>query len=90
MDFKLSYIIANVFNLIIIFMVIRALLSWFPQTPWHKEPFKTLRVFTDTLVAPFEKVIPPIGMLNIAFMVACFAIGLIGGLLVMLLMRFGL
>jgi YggT family protein len=86
----ISLIVARTFDLILIFMVIMALLSWFPNIPWYKQPFKTLRAFTDIIVGPFRKVIPPLGMLDISFMVAAFTIYLIGWLLTNILRNLGL
>ncbi len=86
----ISFIVARIFDLILVFMVLMALLSWIPSVPWYKQPFKALRTFTDAIVGPFRKVIPPLGMLDISFMVACFAIYLVGWLLVSILARFGL
>jgi YggT family protein len=56
----------------LVIMVLRAVLSWFPVRPgsvlgtinhW-------LVVLTEPVVAPFRKVIPPLGVFDISYMVA--------------------
>ena len=86
----ISFYVESAVTLFIFFMVFVALLSWFPNVPWYKEPFKSLRAFTNVIVGPFRKVIPPLGMFDISFTVACLAIYLIGWLLVAILRNFGL
>ena len=45
-------------------MLIKVLLSWFPNINWFKEPFHSLRKFTDIFFEPFRKIIPPVGMID--------------------------
>ena len=61
-----SYLIYQLFNLIMLIMLIRVLLSWFPNFNWYKEPWYSIRKFTDYIFEPFRKVIPPIGMIDIS------------------------
>lgn len=53
-------------------LVLRALLSWFPVQPGT--PLSTLNhwlfVVTEPVLAPFRKVIPPLGVFDISYMVA--------------------
>lgn len=84
-----SYALYKLFDLIMLVMLIRVLLTWFPNVNWLNEPFRSLKKFTDIFFEPFRKIIPPIGMLDISPIVAFLAIGLIQKLSVGLLMRFG-
>lgn len=84
-----SYALYKLFDLIMLVMLIRVLLTWFPNVKWMNEPFRSLRKFTDIFFEPFRRIIPPIGMLDISPIVAFLAIGLIQKLSVGLLMRFG-
>ena len=57
----------------------RALLSWFPYSP--ESPLNPVRrvIFTVTepVLAPFRRLIPPIGMIDISFLVAMIVIEII-------------
>jgi len=58
--------------LYLVAMVLRAVLSWFPVQ--HGSPVATVNhwlvVITEPVVAPFRKIIPPMGMFDISFIVA--------------------
>lgn len=57
----------------------RAILSWFPYNP--SSPLNQVRriVFavTEPVLAPFRRLIPPIGMIDISFLVAIIVVQLI-------------
>lgn len=86
----ISYGIYQLFNLIMLLMLIRVLLSWFPNISWFNEPFRSLRKFTDIFFEPFRRIIPPIGMIDISPIVAFLVLGFIQQGLARLLMSFGL
>jgi YggT family protein len=76
--------IANLVNLIITIltfaMIGRALLSWFdPAGRWPIS--RVLYDVTEPLVAPIRRVIPPIGMIDISFIVAILLLQFLGRLL---------
>jgi YggT family protein len=48
------------------------LCSWFPNINWYDQPFKTLDAVVKPVIAPFRKIIPPIGNIDISPMVAMF------------------
>jgi YggT family protein len=56
----------------------RALLSWFPYSP--SSPLNPVRrlVFTVTepVLAPFRRIIPPMGMIDLSFLVAIIVVQL--------------
>jgi YggT family protein len=56
----------------VLILFARALLSWFPYSP--SSPLNPVRrmVFTVTepVLAPFRRIIPPIGMIDLSFLVA--------------------
>ena len=54
--------------LLIIAVVIRALLSWFPISP--QNPFARLvRQVTDPLIEPVRRIVPPLGIIDLSSMV---------------------
>ncbi|HIT55326.1 TPA: YggT family protein [Candidatus Galligastranaerophilus intestinigallinarum] len=85
-----SYLIYQLFNLIMLIMLIRVLLSWFPNFNWYKEPWYSIRKFTDFIFEPFRKVIPPIGMIDISPIFAFIVLSIVQNLLCNLLIGMGL
>jgi YggT family protein len=59
-------------QLYIVIMVIRAVLSYFPYRP--DSPLNPVRrvviAVTEPVLAPFRRIIPPIGMFDVSFLVA--------------------
>ncbi|MGH8919069.1 MAG: YggT family protein [Acidimicrobiales bacterium] len=57
----------------------RAVLSWFP--PSGNSPLNGVRrvvfTLTEPVLAPFRRLIPPVGMLDISFMVAILVVEVI-------------
>ncbi len=85
-----SYLIYQLFNLIMLIMLIRVLLSWFPNFNWYKEPWYSIRKFTDYIFEPFRKVIPPIGMIDISPVFAFIVLSIVQNLICKLLIGLGL
>jgi YggT family protein len=56
----------NLFNLLWFIIVLRLLLSWFPDIDWWKQPFKFIHMTTEPILEPFRRLIPPIGGLDIS------------------------
>ncbi|MDQ2754378.1 MAG: YggT family protein [Actinomycetota bacterium] len=66
---NIFYVLGQVYVLI---LFARALLSWFPESP--SSPLAPVRrlviVVTEPVLAPFRRIIPPVGMFDISFLVA--------------------
>lgn len=66
-------------QLYLLLLLIRAVMSWFPYNP--NSPLSPIFRFvvkvTEPVLAPFRRLIPPIGMLDISFMVAVIVVWLI-------------
>ncbi len=60
----------RIFDLIFLVLFITILLTWFPQVKWHNEPFRSLKAFSEIFLAPFRKLIPPLGMIDISPIIA--------------------
>lgn len=69
--------ISNFFQLLQLILIVRILLTWFPNINWWNQPFKFLREVTDPLLEPFRRMIPPIGGIDLSPMVLFFVIGLL-------------
>lgn len=59
-------------QLYVIILILRAVLSWFPYNPTSAlNPVrKVVFVLTEPVLAPFRKIIPPVGMFDLSFLVA--------------------
>ncbi|MCC7024758.1 MAG: YggT family protein [Thermomicrobiales bacterium] len=68
-------------NLLTYALIGRALLSWFdPRMQWGIS--RILADVTEPIMAPLRRVIPPIGMLDISFIVAIILIQVLERLLI--------
>lgn len=65
-------------------IIIRVLLTWFPNISWYNQPFSTLSQLTDPYLNLFRSIIPPLGGIDISPILAILllqvASSLIGGL----------
>ena len=86
----LSIAVSRIFDLIFLILFISILFTWIPNINWYNEPFKSMRQFSEIFFAPFRKIIPPIGMIDISPMVAFFVLSIIRNVLVNLLVSLGL
>lgn len=59
---------------------VRLLLSWFPNIDWWKQPFKFIYEVTEPLLAPFRKLIPPIGGIDFSPMAIIFILAILQNL----------
>jgi YggT family protein len=59
-------------ELYVIILVLRAVLSWFPYS--SNSPLNGVRrvifTLTEPVLAPFRRIIPPVGMFDLSFLVA--------------------
>lgn len=86
----ISYGVYQLFNLIMFFMLIKVLLSWFPNIDWYKEPFNSLKKFTDIFFLPFRKIIPPVGMIDFSPIAAFLVLSILQNVICRALASFGL
>lgn len=73
------YLLYDIGELYVLILIVRALLSWFPYSP--SSPLNPVRrvVFavTEPVLAPFRRIVPPIGMIDISFLVAIIVVQLV-------------
>jgi YggT family protein len=55
-------------------MIIRVLLSWFPNINWYDPPFSILSQLTDPYLNLFRSIIPPLGGIDFSPMIAFFVL----------------
>lgn len=87
---NITIAVAKIFDLIFLLLFISIILTWVPNLNWYKEPFKTLRAFSEIFFAPFRKIIPPIGMLDISPIVAFFVLSIARNIIVTFFAKLGL
>ena len=58
--------IDKLFGLIKLILLIRIVLTWFPNINWWNQPFKLLNDITEPLLAPFRRLIPSLGGIDIS------------------------
>ncbi len=86
----LAVAVARVFDLIFLILFITILLSWFPKINWYNEPFRSMRAFSEIFLAPFRRLIPPIGMIDISPIIAFFCLSVLRNILVSLFVKLGI
>lgn len=66
-------------QLYVIILVLRAVFSFFPYSSGSPlNPFRRIvTVLTEPVLAPFRRLIPPVGMIDISFIVAFFVVEII-------------
>ena len=74
--------IHNFFGLLQLVIIIRILLSWFPNINWWNQPFKFLREATEPLLEPFRKLVPPIGGLDLSPIILFIALGVLENIII--------
>lgn len=78
-SFRSGNFLFDLGEIYIVILFVRAILSWFPFNP--SSPLNPVRrvvfAITEPVLAPFRRIIPPIGMIDISFIVAIIVVQLI-------------
>jgi YggT family protein len=59
-------------------LIVRILLTWFPNISFYDQPFATLAQLTDPYLNLFRSIIPPLGGMDLSPMLAIFLLQLLG------------
>lgn len=84
---SLLMLIANVIGIYIWLLIIRGIVSWFSLDP-NNPFFGILYGLTEPVLAPVRNVIPPLGFIDISFLVVFICLSLIKYAIIMLAMNF--
>jgi YggT family protein len=68
-------------NIYTYMLIIRVLLTWFPNISWYNQPFSTLSQLTDPYLNIFRSIIPPLGGIDISPILAILLLQVAGSLL---------
>jgi YggT family protein len=71
-SFHAGNVLYDLGQLYVLILIVRAVLSWFPYSA--DSPLNPVRrvvfTLTEPVLAPFRRVIPPVGMFDLSFLVA--------------------
>ncbi|MCT7969542.1 YggT family protein [Laspinema sp. D1] len=70
--------LAAFFQIYFVLLIIRILLSWFPNVNWYDPPFSIVSQLTDPYLNIFRSFIPPLGGLDLSPILAIFLLQFIG------------
>ena len=73
----LTQTLATFVNIYLVLLIIRILLSWFPQVNWYDPPFSILSQLTDPYLNIFRSFIPPIGGIDFSAILAIFLLQMV-------------
>ena len=76
----LTSTLATFLNIYFILLIIRVLLTWFPNVNWFDPPFSILSQLTDPYLNLFRSIIPPLGGLDLSPVLAIFLLQFLAGL----------
>lgn len=77
---SLHQAVEQLFGLIQLLMLLRILLSWFPNINWWNQPFKLLNDITEPIFEPFRRLIPPISGFDLSPIFAFLFLGIVQSL----------
>ena len=87
---RLSTLLGNILQLYFLIIIVRCFLTWLPNIDWEKPFFKFIAVATDIFLAPFRRIIPPMGGLDFSPIIAILAFQFIANTIVSMLAKMGL
>ncbi|MEH1818333.1 MAG: YggT family protein [Nostoc sp.] len=71
--------LASFIQIYTLLLIIRVLLTWFPNINWYNQPFATLSQITDPYLNLFRSIIPPLGGIDFSAMLAILLLQIVGG-----------
>jgi YggT family protein len=75
-----SQAITTFLYIYIALILIRVLLTWFPNVNWYNQPFAALGQLTDPYLNLFRSFIPPLGGLDLSPILAIFLLQFLASL----------
>ena len=86
---SVSYFVNWIFDVVWFLIIIAVFLSWIPNIDWSHPALRFLRNFTEAILEPFRRIIPPIGGLDISPIIALIFIQFMQRIIVSSLARAG-
>ena len=75
----LTTTLSSFLQIYFILLIVRILLSWFPNINWFDPPFSVLGQLTDPYLNLFRAVIPPLGGIDFSPILAIFVLQFVQG-----------
>lgn len=72
--------LAQFLQIYFVLLIIRILLSWFPNLNWYNPPLSILSQVTDPYLNLFRSIIPPLGGIDFSPMLAIFVLQMVSSL----------
>lgn len=66
----LASTLATFVQIYLLLMIVRVLLTWFPNINWYDPPFSVLSQLTDPYLNLFRSIIPPLGGIDFSPIIA--------------------
>ena len=70
----LATTLSTFLQIYVVLMIVRVLLSWFPNINWYDPPFSILSQLTDPYLNLIRSIIPPLGGIDFSPMIAFFVL----------------
>jgi YggT family protein len=80
LDFLLG-VLAQTLSIYLLVLLVRVLLSWFPNLDWGNPVLSGVSAITDPYLTAFRGLIPPIGGLDLSALLAFLALQLLQSLI---------
>jgi YggT family protein len=77
----LFQVLAQTLSIYTLVLLVRVLLSWFPNLDWSNPVLSSVSAITDPYLNAFRGLIPPLGGLDLSALVAFFALQIAQGVL---------
>jgi YggT family protein len=77
----LLQVLAQTLSIYLLVLLVRVLLSWFPNLDWSNPILSSVSAITDPYLNAFRGLIPPIGGLDLSALLAFIVLQLVQGLL---------
>ncbi len=77
----LSVALGRFIQIYLFLIIVRVLLTWFPNIDWLSPPFSILSQLTDPYLNLFRSIIPPLGGLDLSPILAILLLQLVGSAL---------
>ena len=74
-------VLAQTLSIYSLVLLVRVLLSWFPNLDWSNPVLSTVSSITDPYLNAFRGLIPPLGGLDLSAVIAFITLSLVQGLL---------
>jgi YggT family protein len=76
--------LSNFIHVFDLLLIIRVLLTWFPNIDWSNQPFAALSLICDPYLNLFRSIIPPLGGMDFSPILAFLVLNLAGQFLLSL------